>query len=40
MSLRQDTNEYGHILTSKIPWLMSDPRDITTKTKKEYIYIK
>lgn len=37
--LKNPDDEYGHILTSKIPWLMPDPRTITLKTKTNYIYI-
>jgi len=32
--------DMGSILTEKIPWLIRDPRTISTKTKKEYLYIK
>ncbi len=37
--LKNPDDDYGHILTSKIPWLMKDPRTITLQTKSSYIYI-
>jgi hypothetical protein len=38
--LKNPDDDYGHILTSKIPWLLQDPRTITKNTKKSYIYVK
>jgi len=37
--LKNENDEYSHILTSKIPWLLPDPRTITKDTKKSFIYI-
>ncbi len=38
--LKNPNDEYGHILTSKIPWLLPDPSTITKNTKSSYIYVK